>query len=117
MQRTFWFSIITVLCAVVGYYSYFFIMPSVEINNQSGQLLTRAEINLPKSNLVFDNIKPAQSLRIHHSNDQADGAYIYHIKLSSGEQVEGRCGAISSDQYMKVQTITINNDHQVSCTD
>lgn len=105
----------TTLCLFIAYHAYFFIMPSVEINNQSGQLLTRVEVTLPNNNLVFDSIEPSQTMRIHHSTEQADGEYGYRIRLSSGQQINGRCGYVTHDQYMKVLTLTINREHQVSC--
>ncbi|GIU27837.1 hypothetical protein L2719_12660 [Shewanella schlegeliana] len=105
----------SVLCLFIGYHAYLFIMPSVKVINQSGQLLTRVEVSLPSNNLVFDNIGPKQTMRIHHSTEQADGDYAYRIRLSSGAYINGRCGYVTHDQYMKVLKLTINNDDQVSC--
>ncbi|MCL1056701.1 MULTISPECIES: hypothetical protein [Shewanella] len=111
------FTLFTALCLFIGYHAYFFIMPSVEINNQSGQLLTRVEVSLPNNNLVFDNIDPSKSMRIHHSTEQVDGEYIYRIRLSSGEQINGRCGYVTHNQYMKVLALTVNNEHHVNCVE
>lgn len=107
----------TALCLFIAYHAYFFIMPSVEINNQSGQLLTRVEVTLPNNNLVFDNIEPSQSMRIHHSTEQADGEYHYQVRLSSGKQIKGSCGYVTHGQYMKVLTISIDGDHKLHCVE
>ena len=117
MRSGFILTFLTALCLFIAYHSYFFIMPSVEINNQSGQLLTLVEVSLPNNNLVFDNIESAQAMRIHHSTEQADGEYHYSVRLSSGQQLHGRCGYVTHDQYMKVLTLTINQDHQVTCVE
>lgn len=115
MRNALIFSLFTALCLFIGYHAYFFIMPSVKINNQSGQLLTRVEVTLPSNKLVFDNIEPSQTMRIHHSTEQADGEYTYQVRLSSGKQINGHCGYVTHGQYMKVLTLTINNVHAVNC--
>lgn len=115
MRNPLIFSLFTALCLFIGYHAYFFIMPSVKINNESGQLLTRVEVSLPNNNLVFDSIEPSQNMRIHHCTEQADGEYSYRVRLSSEQQINGRCGYVTHDQYMKVLTLTINREHQVSC--
>ncbi|ABZ75168.1 hypothetical protein Shal_0593 [Shewanella halifaxensis HAW-EB4] len=107
----------SVLCLFIGYHAYLFIMPSVKVINQSGQLLTRVEVSLPSNNLVFDNIGPSQSARIHHSTEQADGDYAYRIRLSSGKHINGRCGYVTHDQYMKVLKLTVNRDAKVKCVE
>lgn len=109
------FTLFTLLCLFIGYHAYFFIMPSVKISNQSNQLLSHVEVSLPNNNLVFDDIPPSKSVRIHHSTEQVDGEYIYRIRFSSGKQVNGRCGYVTHNQYMKVLSLTIGNDHQVNC--
>lgn len=105
----------SVLCLFIGYHAYLFIMPSVKVINQSGQLLTRVEVSLPNNNLVFDNINPTQTMRIHHSTEQKDGDYAYRIRLSSGIHIDGRCGYVTHGQYMKVLKLTVNSDNKVSC--
>ena len=115
MRTSLLFLVFSVACLFVGYHAYLFIMPSVKIVNLSGQLLTRVEVSLPSNNLVFDNIGPKQTMRIHHSTNQSEGDYAYRIRLSSGTYINGRCGKVSNDQYMKVLELTINQDDQVSC--
>ncbi|GIU06374.1 MULTISPECIES: hypothetical protein [unclassified Shewanella] len=115
MRTCLLFLAFSVVCLFIGYHAYLFIMPSVKVINQSGQLLTRVEVSLPSNNLVFDNIRPKQTMRIHHSTDQSDGDYAYRIRLSSGTYISGRCGKVTNDQYMKVLELTINNDDKVRC--
>ncbi|MGS0696552.1 hypothetical protein [Shewanella sp. 0m-4] len=111
------FLVFSTICLFIGYHAYLFIMPSVKVINQSGQILTRVEVSLPSNNLVFDNIAPTQTMRIHYNTDQADGDYAYSIRLSSGEHINGRCGYVTHDQYMKVLELTIDSDDQVSCAE
>lgn len=107
--------IVTSLLLFIGYHIYLFIMPSVKIVNQSGQILTRVEVSLPSNRLVFDNIAPAQTMRIHYSTDQADGEYAYQIRLSSGAYIKGQCGYVTHDQYMKVLELTVDSEDRVNC--
>ncbi|MCK8044990.1 hypothetical protein MSG37_08835 [Shewanella sp. 1CM18E] len=115
MRNCLLFLFASAICIFIAYNLYLFVMPSVKVVNQSGQILTRVEISLPSNNLVFDNIAPSKTARIHHSTDQADGEYAYRIRLSSGEYINGRCGSVTHDQYMKVLELTIDSEDKVSC--
>ncbi|WP_108944655.1 hypothetical protein [Shewanella halifaxensis] len=115
MRNCLIFLFVSVIGLFIAYHIYLFMMPSVKIVNQSGQLLTRVEITLPSNNLVFDNIAPSKTARIHYSTDQADGDYAYHIRLSSGQHINGRCGSVTHDQYMKVLELTVDSEDKVSC--
>ena len=107
--------IVTSLLLFIGYHIYLFMMPSVKIVNQSGQILTRVEVNLPSNRLVFDNIAPTETMRIHYKTDQADGEYAYQIRLSSGAYLNGQCGSVTHDQYMKVLELIVDSENRVNC--
>ena len=110
------FLILTVLLlCVLAYGAYIALMPRVKIENLSSQFVQSVTVELPNNTLTFGPLKSGDIQVIYYSLNQSDGAYKYHVKFDSDEEVSGECGYVSSNDLGKSFLITLRPDKDVSC--
>lgn len=99
---------------VTLYFSYFWLLPSVTVINQSQVTLESVKIRLPQSNLDFGALTDGQSNTIYYDLSQQDGSY--QIELVSIEgPIKWHCGHVTQNEVHKRVNIVVNSDMQVSC--
>ncbi|MFT5164283.1 MAG: hypothetical protein ACI9FJ_002884 [Alteromonadaceae bacterium] len=101
--------------ALLAYKLYFWIMPQVIVENLYGEAISSVSIQLPTSQLVFDNIRPNSRFAIAHKPPTQDGNYNYLVLFMSGKSMHGECGTITANHYQQHMTLTIDARQQVSC--
>lgn len=101
--------------SIVGTAIGFTVFPKVKVENLSGRNLVSFEVTLPKSKLVFENIKPSSIHVATHSPFQNDGVYEYIVQFESGAQLTGQCGYISSGGFGSSFLFTVRSGSEVTC--
>ncbi|TPH17326.1 hypothetical protein [Litorilituus lipolyticus] len=102
-----------VLLLFVLYQSYFFILPSITLVNNTSDTINVAVVTLPNSRIDFGEIKSSQRNTIYYELEQSDGEYQYHIAIKD-KIFKGKCGYITHSEYHKRIEIVVDIN-QVSC--
>ena len=100
---------------VLMYLSYFYVSPSVTVENRSEFVIESAVINLPLSRLDFGTISTQKDNTIYYDLAQLDGQYEYQLTLDSGDLLEGKCGYVTNFEINKRAVLILNDIGQISC--
>ena len=104
---------ILVLGSIGVHQAIYWVLPSIEIINNSGVQIKQASAELPKSNLDFGLIENGQHNRVYYSLDQNDGTILYEFSFSNGNVVNGSCMYIYDNMVNDRIVIHVNQDEVV----
>lgn len=99
---------------IAAYYLYFYISPSVTVINDTEQLIAKASVSLPKSNLDFGSIKHNQKNTLYYSLEQDDGSYNYSFTIDN-KVITGACGYLKNNEINKRLVITVRKRSLIDC--
>lgn len=85
----------------------FYMMPSVTVLNNSGEVVIEFTVKLPNSNLNFGYLEPSQTIEIHYSIEQSDGSYEYRVVFDNKTVLSGTCGYATSSEIHKRVSLTV----------
>ena len=90
-------------------------MPSVFVENVSGEQIEVVEVKLPNNKLVFENIEPGSVHQIYYSLAQNDGVYAYRVVFEDGIEKNVECGNVTPNEIGKTHRLTIRSSKVLSC--
>ncbi|WP_220753390.1 hypothetical protein [Shewanella sp. KT0246] len=97
------------------YLSYFYVSPSLTIENRSDFVIESAVINLPLSRMDFGEISTEKDNTIYYDLAQLDGQYEYQLLLNSGDMLQGKCGYVTNFEINKRAVLILNDIGEISC--
>jgi len=103
------------LILILAYFTSSFVLPSVTVINNSGQVIEQIQVTLPSSHLDFGSLNDSQSNTLHYALKQSDGTYIYQFTNTNSDLLTGSCGYVTQNEFHKKVVITINKNQQIVC--
>ncbi|WP_394129988.1 hypothetical protein [Shewanella maritima] len=104
-----------VVAVVIIYNGYFYVSPSITVENHSNASITESRIVLPSSGLDFGFIEAGSSNTLYYDLAQSDGQIRFTFTFDDGNEVQGRCGYVTSNELNQRTHVIIEQSKQVVC--
>lgn len=107
--------VITTIIFFVLYNFYFWAFPRVTLINNTSATIKQAEVKLPSSKLTFSGLQEGEAFTIYRHAGQKDGVYQYRIVFSKDEEIHGKCGYVTTNEYFTDFRISVISQTEVIC--